>query len=163
MAQNPTHNPDEYSTQLLQNKIRPEITTYLGANFNDDRDRTPSEIPPLVLTALPDGGRVTYPHVVVREQDDAASTPDNSLKLSQHSFAVEVEIHGRTTTEMFNLRDTARGWFLRNRDSLRDAGWSDLEVGTGNPADWDPTSSTSTWQLTVSGTLFTHPDSTYTV
>jgi len=35
MPQNPTHNPDEFSKQLLQNKIRPGIETYLDTNFQD--------------------------------------------------------------------------------------------------------------------------------
>jgi hypothetical protein len=66
MAQNPTHNPDEFSKQLLQNKIRPGIETYLDTNFQDPESSRrgssipdePGQWPPLVVTALPEGGRV---------------------------------------------------------------------------------------------------------
>jgi len=159
---NPTHNPDEYSSELLQEKIRPELETYLDTNFSDPVDRSGSKTPPLVVTALPEGGNVAYPHVVVAEQDDSAEPPDPSQDLMQHDFSIEIEIHGRSTTQMFNLRGYARGWFLRNRDELRDVGLAELNL-SGNSADWDATSKTSTWQLTVTGLVHTHPDSNYTV
>lgn len=171
MTQNPTHNPDEYSKQLLQNKIRPDIESYLASNFTDPESGKrgtsisgePGEWPPLVVTALPEGGRVLYPHVVISEQGDSADRPDPARELSQHDFAVDIEIHGTTTTQMFNLRDTIRGWFLRNRESLEDdAGFAEPSLD-GNTADWDPTSRTSTYQLTLEGLVHTHPDSTFTI
>lgn len=170
MSTNPTHNPDEYSKQLIQNKIRPDIASYLATNFDDPESGKretsisgePGEWPPLVVTALPDGGRVLYPHVVVAEQGDDASPADPARDLMMHNFAVDVEIHGQTSTQMFNLRDTVRGWFLRNRDELRDAGLAETTLD-GSPADWDPTSKTATWDMTLSGLLHTHPDSDYTI
>lgn len=162
MTQNPTHNPDEYSRQLIQEMIRPGIETYLDAEFDDPVDRSAKQTPPLVVTDLPEGGRVTYPHVVVSEQGDDASPPDPRRELMQHDFAVDVEIHGRTTTEMFNLRGLVRGWFLRNRDDLRDAGLAEPSL-SGNSGDWDPDSRTKTWQLTATGLVHTHPDSDFTI
>jgi len=167
MASNPTHNPDKFSKQLIQHEIRPGIESYLDANFNDpgsgNRGQSipdePGTWPPLVVTALPGGGRVLYPHVVVQEQGDDGDAPDPSLELMQHDFGVAIEVHGRTSTEMFNLRDLVRGWMLRNRTSLRDAGLAEPTL-SGNPADWDPESRTKTWQLTLSGLVHTHPDST---
>ena len=168
MATNPTHNPDEYSKQLIQNEIRPGIETYLGNNFSDPEASNrgasisggPGEYPPLVVTSLPGGGRVLYPHVVVAEQGDDSDRPDPARPLRQHDFAVDVEVHGRTDTEMFNMRDTVRGWFLRNWESLRDAGLAEPELSSNGPADWDNTSRTETWSMTISGLVHTHPNST---
>jgi len=170
MSTNPTHNPDEFSRELLREYIRPEIETYLGSNFQDPESSRrgtsisgePGEWPPLVVTALPEGGRVLYPHVVIHEQSDASERPDPARDLAQHDFAVDVAVHGTTTTEMYNLRDTVRGWFERNRDGLEDVGLADPTLD-GNAGNWDPTSKTMTWQLTLEGLVHTHPDSTYSI
>lgn len=170
MAQNPTHNPDTYSRELIQETIRPGIESYLDQEFDDPNadqrgDPIPDEPgtwPPLVVTALPNSGRVLYPHVVVAEQGDDSEPADPRLELSQHDFAVDVEVHGRTSTEMFNLRGLVRGWFLHNRGELRDAGLAEVTL-SGNSGDWDATSRTATWQLTVTGLLHTHPDSDFTI
>lgn len=156
MVQNPTLDPDGYSREIIQDTVRPGIEDYLNAEFTDPQTRT-GKTPPLVVTDLPDGGRVTFPHVVVSEQSDGAEKLDPARPMTQHDFAVEVEIHGRSTTEMFNLRDLVRGWFLRNRETLRDAGYADIDID-GNSADWDSTSKTSSWQMTVTGLLHTHPE-----
>ena len=167
MTANPAHNPDEYSRQLIQNEIRPGIQSYLDDNFDDpesgqrgaDIPDEPGTYPPLVVTALPGGGRVLYPHVVVQEQGDNAAAADQSNELTQHDFAVSVGIHGRTTTEMFNLRGLVRGWFIRNQNELGGNGFAEPEL-SGNPADWDRESRTNSWSLTVTGLVYTHPDST---
>lgn len=154
---NPTLDPDEYSRTIIEETIRPGVESYLAANFDDPRNRTDDTTPPLVLTELPGGGRVAYPHVVVSEDGDDASRPDQRLDFNRHDFSVGIEIHGQTATQMFNLRGAVRGWFLRNRDVLRDAGLAEPEL-SGNPADWDSESQTSSWELTVSGLLHTHPN-----
>lgn len=162
---NPTLNPDDYSRELIQNTIRPGLETYLDTNFVDPEDSKrgtsisgePGEWPPLVVTELPGGGRVLYPHVVVSEDSDDASRLDARTDFSQHDFAVGVEIHGQTATQMFNLRGAVRGWFLRNRETLRDAGLAEPDL-SGNTADWDPNSKTNSWSMTITGLAHTHPD-----
>ena len=156
MVENPTLDTADYSRTIIQETVRTGIEDHLDAEFDDPADRS-GKTPPLVVTALPEGARVTYPHVVIGEQSDDVSALDNAQDLSQHDFAVDVEIHGRTTTEMFNLRGLVRSWFLDNRATLRDAGWAELSL-SGNSADWDPTAKTSTWRVTASGLLHTHPD-----
>ena len=170
MAQNPTHNPDEFSKQLLQNKIRPGIESYLDANFQDPESSRrgssipddPGQWPPLVVTALPEGGRILYPHVVVQEQSDSSERADPASDLRQHDFAADIEIHGTTSTQMYNLRDLVRGWVERNDDDLEDDGLAEPTL-EGNSGNWDPTSKTKTWQFTLEGLVHTHPDSDFTI
>ena len=162
MTSNPTHNPREYSRQLIQEFIRPALSSFLDTEFDDNRDRSGAQTPPLVVTELPGGGRVTHPHVVIAEQDDSASPLDPRLELSQHDFAVSIEIHGRTATEMFNLRGLVRGWFLENQPDARDVGFAELSID-GNSADWDPDARTRSWQMTVTGLVHTHPDSDFNI
>lgn len=154
---NPTLDPDQFSKELIQETIRPGLEAHLEANFDDPRDRSDKQDPALVLTNLPGGGRVLYPHVVVAEAGDDASRPDARLDFSQHDFDVGVTIHGQTATQMFNLRGLVRGWFLANRQTLEDAGFADVDL-SGNRADWDGESQTATWELTATGLLHTHPD-----
>lgn len=168
MTTNPTLDPDDYSRALIQETIRPGLETHLETAFNDPHAAKrgtaitdqPGEWPPLVVTALPEGGRTLYPHVVVSEGGDSAGPIDARQAFSQHDFTVGVELHGETTTQMFNLRGLARGWFLRNRDTLRDAGFAieSPDNISGNAASWDPTSKTVSWSLTVEGLIHTHPN-----
>jgi hypothetical protein len=165
MSTNPTLPTDDYSRKLIEETIRPELETYLEAEFNDphaskrgtSHPEGPGDWPPLVVTELPGGGRVLYPHVVISEDSDSSSTPDRRREFSQHDFGVGVELHGQTGTQMFNLRGLARAWFLDNRDLLRNAGFAEIDVDGGS-MDWDSTSETRSWELTVTGLLHTHPD-----
>ena len=159
MTDNPTLDPSEHSKQLIQETIRPELATWLDQHFNDTRDRTEDTTPPLVVTALPGGGRVTYPHVVLQETDDSAEAIDQRLAFNQHDFQLTAEIHGRSSTEMFNLRGLVRGYFLSNREALGGDGFAELDI-SGNPASWDATAKVVSWELTVSGLVHTHPDAT---
>lgn len=160
MTQNPTLDTSEYSKQLIQETIRPGLEDHLDGRFDDPVDRSGKQTPPLVVTALPGGGRVRYPHVVVQEANDSAGPIDARREFSQHDYTVTCEIHGTTTTQMFNLRGLCRGYFLANKDELRDAGFAieGDDAISGSSADWDPTSETSTWQLDVDGLVHTHPD-----
>jgi hypothetical protein len=156
---NPTLDVDDYSRELIQETIRPKLADSLDAAFDDPIDRSGSKTPPLVVTALPGGGRVLYPHVVVQEFDDTAGPIDHRQDFAEHDYAVKAIIVGTTSTQMFNLRGLVRGWFLSHRDLLRDAGFAiegDSAI-SGSSAEWDPTSETATWELTVTGLTHTTP------
>lgn len=165
MSSNPTLDAATFSKQLIQDEIRPALSTYLGNNFTDPQankrgDPIPDEPgtwPPLVVTALPGGGRVLYPHVVVQEGDDSAGPIDTRHDFDQHDFTVDVEIHGTTSTQMFNLRGMVRGYFLDNREALKDAGFAmeGDDAISGSSADWDPTSKTASWSMSVTGLVHT--------
>lgn len=164
---NPTLDTADYSREIIEETIRPALSSYLDTEFSDPESGQrgqsipdePGTWPPLVVTALPGGGRVLYPHVVLQEFDDSGGPIDARLDFAQHDFAVKAIIHATTTTQMFNLRGLVRGWFLESRDLLRDAGWvlEGQDAISGSPASWDPTSSTKSWELTVAGTLHTAP------
>lgn len=168
MSTNPTLDPATFSKEIVQNTVRPGIETYLGSNFNDPESAQrgtaisgeDGEWPPLVVTALPGGGRVLYPHVVVSEENVTGGPLDARTDFGQHDMTVGVEVHGTTTTQMFNLRGLVRGWFLENIDTLRDAGFAietpdDID---SNPISWDPTSKTVSYEVSAEGLVHTHPD-----
>ena len=166
MTDNPTLDTADYSREIVAKTIRPGLSDHLELVFEDPKaDKRgepvpgdePSDWPPLVVTSLAGSGRVLYPHVVLSEQGDDAEQIDHRKRFSQHNFSVGVEIHGQTSTEMFNLRGLVRGWFLDNRALLRDAGLAEIEL-SGAPASWDRDSQTASWELTVTGLLHTHPD-----
>ena len=133
MTANPTPDPDTYSRELIKETIRPGLTDCLEANFEDpnasDRGKPisdpdePGTWPPLVVTALPSGGRQFYPHVVVSEDSDSAGPIDARPEFAQHDYQVGVKIHATTTTQMFNLRGLVVVYFLKNRAVLRNAGF----------------------------------------
>jgi len=165
---NPTLDPATFSKEIVQETIRPGIKSYLDTNFSDPEDaqretsisNEPGDWPPLVVTALPEGGRVLYPHVVVSEENVSGGPLDARTDFGQHDMTVGVEVHGTTTTQMYNLRGLVRGWFLENIDTLRDAGFAieTPEDISGNAASWDPTSKTVSWEVSATGLVHTHPD-----
>jgi len=157
MASNPTIDPTAVSETVIKDVVRPGLADYAGANGlgADDVDRSGTKTPPLVVTSFPD--QLRYPHIVVDEDSDSGAPVDRRLDFHQHDFAIGVTVAGRTSTEMFRLKDGVRGYFLENRQSLRDEGLSELEID-GGPRTWDESADVIEWELTVTGRLYTHPD-----
>lgn len=107
-----------------------------------------------ILTSFPDRD-VEYPHVIVREGGMSGGRLDSRVDLHENDFDVQVQVHGRSQTEAMNLRGQVREWFQASYETLRDAGWTDVELVSSSPTDHESDVSTESLQLTYTGTLYT--------
>lgn len=164
---NPTLDPTKLSKTIVQETIRPALSEF-AADHDLDADsiapqrgdpwpRDPGSKPPLVVTAYPD--KTLYPHIVIDEETATGSRIDQRHGFLQWDFAVAAECIGRTSTEMFRLKDGVRGFFSTEQPALRNAGFAELEI-SGSPSSWDSAAEVSTWEVTVSGIVHTHINGT---
>jgi len=154
---NPTLDPAALSKTIVQETIRPDLAAYADDHDLDADDvaRGGKKQPPLVMTAFPDP--VLYPHIIVDEESASGSKIDERHGFLQWDFTVSVEIHGRTPTEMFAIKDGVRGYFSTEQDALRSAGFADIEI-SGGPTSWDATADVASWEFSVDGLVHTHTD-----
>ena len=154
---NPTIAADELSIEIIQDGFRAELQDYADdatTSLEDPHASRGSKTPPFVLTSYPSTDPV-YPHLIVEESDDDAGPIDQRRsEFTQHDFTVQITIEARSSTEKFALKDAVRGFLQDRRPALRDRGFAELSW-SGTSADWDPTSDTTSWQVTVSGLVHT--------
>lgn len=154
---NPTLDPRALSTTIVQETIRPALEDY-AEEYDldaDDVDRSGTKMPPLVVTAYPD--QPLYPHVVVDEDTATGSKIDERHDFLEWEFGVSIECSGRSSTEMFALKDGVRGYFATEQEALRNAGFADISID-GSPSSWDANADVATWELVVTGLVHTHTD-----
>lgn len=113
----------------------------------------------MVLTEFPDRG-LLYPHIVVSEASDVGDRPDSRADLWQHTYAVGIEIHAISSTQMFRIRDEVRAWVEAHVDALNAAGFTDPQIFPGIPMTWDANEQIRRWKIVVKGTVYTTPGGT---
>ncbi len=111
---------------------------------------------PMIMTELPDRG-LLYPHIIVSEASDVGGRPDSRADLWQHTYAVGIEIHAKSSTQMFRLRDEVRAWVETHVDALNAAGFTDPQISPGIPMTWDQSEEIRRWKFVVKGTVYTTP------
>ncbi|MCU4743460.1 hypothetical protein [Natronoglomus mannanivorans] len=160
MSQNPTIPAGDLTTEVIQNGFRAELQSYAdeeGTPLEDPLAPRGDKTPAFVLTSEP-STNPRYPHIIVEESDDSAAPIDRRQSaFIQHDFAVMITVEARSSTEKFALKDAVRHFLQAREDALRDRGFAEPTI-SATPADWDSTSSTSSWQATVSGLVHTTDD-----
>lgn len=145
----------EASTAIVRDTIRDGLRDAVDDTahaFDDPRSsRNGSRF---VVTSYPDRN-TEHPHVVVTEAGDTGGRLDSRVDLVEHDFDVRAEIHARSSTETFNIRDALRAWFQASVESFRSAGWHDVEIVSTTPIDHQGDVDLKAWQITYTGTLYT--------
>lgn len=118
----------------------------LGSNRSADTE--------FILTSFPSRDP-EYPHIVVEEQGMSGGRLDSRVDLNENDFDVRARCFGRSTTEAMNLRDQVREWFQASYETLRDAGYTDVELVSTNPIEHESDVSQKAFQLTYTGNLYT--------
>jgi len=111
---------------------------------------------PMVMSELPDQG-LLYPHIIVSEGSDVGDRPDSRADLWQHAYAVGIEIHAKSSTQMFRIRDETRAWVEGSVDVLNAAGFTDPQISPGIPMTWDQNEEIRRWKIIIKGTVYTTP------
>lgn len=155
---NPTIEASDLTTEVIQNGFRAELQDYADDGTTPLTDPIDAErgskTPPFVLTSEPSTNPL-YPHLIVEEADDQAAPIDQRhSEFHQHDFAVQIIVEARTSTEKFAIKDAVRQFIQDREDALKARGFAPQDV-SASPADWDPTSSTTSWQATVTGLVHT--------
>jgi len=111
---------------------------------------------PMVVTEFPDRNR-HYPHIVVSELADVSGRPDIRADLWEHQYTVGLEIHAKTSTHVFRLRDQVRGWIESHTALFNAMNFHDAEIVSTTSMSWDPTDQVRSWRIAVRGTVYTAP------
>ncbi|HKM25266.1 MAG TPA: hypothetical protein VJY40_06465 [Corynebacterium sp.] len=145
------------STAIIRDLFRDGLRAAVaGGDIADPSSARRNGAAPMVLTEFPDRG-LLYPHIVVGEGSDVGDQPDSRADLWQHTYAVGIEIHAKSSTQMFRLRDEVRAWVEGNVDTLNAAGFTDPQMSPGIPMNWDANEQIRRWKFVVKGTVYTTP------
>ena len=144
------------STAIIRDLFRDGLRAAIAAgDISDPSSAGRKGAAPMVLTEFPDRG-LLYPHN--RERGIRRRRPSGqSRDLWQHAYAVGIEIHAKSSTQMFRIRDEVRAWVEGNVDMLNAAGFTDPQVSPGIPMNWDADEQIRRWKFVVKGTVYTTP------
>lgn len=145
------------STAIIRDLFRDGLRAAVaaGAIFDPSSARRAGAAS-MVMTEFPDQG-VLYPHVIVSEASDVGDRPDSRADLWQHTYAVGIEIHAKSSTQMFRIRDEVRAWVEGNVDVLNAAGFTDPQISPGISMTWDRSEEVRRWKFVIKGTVYTTP------
>lgn len=145
------------STAIIRDLFRDGLRAAVAAgDIFDPSSARRKGAAPMVMTELPDQG-LLYPHIIVGEGSDVADRPDSRADLWQHAYAVGIEIHAKSSTQMFRIRDEARAWVEEHVDVLNAAGFTDPQISPGISMTWDQSEEIRRWKFVVKGTVYTTP------
>ncbi len=145
------------STAIIRDLFRDGLRAAVAAgDIFDPSSARRNGAAPMVLTEFPDRG-LLYPHIVVGEGSDVGDRPDSRADLWQHTYAVGIEIHAKSSTQMFRIRDEVRAWVEGNVDVLNAAGFTDPQMSPGISMTWDRSEEVRRWKIVVKGTVYTTP------
>ena len=145
------------STAIIRDLFRDGLRAAVAAgDIADPSSARRKTAAPMILSELPDRG-LLYPHIIVSEASDVGDRPDSRADLWQHTYAVGIEIHAKSSTQMFRLRDEVRAWVEGNVDTLNAAGFTDPQISPGIPMNWDANEQIRRWKFVVKGTVYTIP------
>src|SRR5690554_4728475 len=121
------------STAIIRDLFRDGLRAAVAAgDIADPSSARRKTAAPMILSEFPDQG-LLYPHIIVSEASDVGDRPDSRADLWQHTYAVGIEIHAKSSTQMFRLRDEARAWVEGHVDTLNAAGFTDPQMSPGIP------------------------------
>ncbi|UBF23468.1 hypothetical protein HRTV-28_gp30 [Halorubrum tailed virus 28] len=157
---NPVVDAEEITSEIVNNLIADEIQAYAddtATGLEDPLVPRDADQAPFVVTSYPNQQTVAYPHVVVQESSVGAVSFDNRHDLHQADVSVLITVESRTSTEEFQIKDGVRGWAIRSKqdDTLREGGFTDGEIDGSTAANWEANPETTSWQTTISGTVYT--------
>ena len=110
------------STAIIRDLFRDGLRAAVAAgDIADPSSARRKTAAPMILSEFPDQG-LLYPHIIVSEASDVGDRPDSRADLWQHTYAVGIEIHAKSSTQMFRLRDEVRAWVEVHVDMLNAAG-----------------------------------------
>lgn len=145
------------STAIIRDLFRDGLRAAVAAgDIADPSSARRKTAAPMILSEFPDQG-LLYPHIIVSEASDVGDRPDSRADLWQHMYAVGIEIHAKSSTQMFRLRDEVRAWVEGNVDTLNVAGFTDPQISPGIPMNWDANEQIRRWKFVVKGTVYTTP------
>lgn len=143
------------STAIIRDLFRDGLRAAVAAgDIFDPSSARRNGAAPMVLTEFPDRG-LLYPHIVVSEASDVGDRPDSRADLWQHTYAVGIEIHAKSSTQMFRIRDEVRAWVEGNVDMLNAAGFTDPQISPGISMTWDANEQIRRWKFVIKGTVYT--------
>lgn len=148
---------ESLSAAIIRDLFRDGLRTAVTAgDISDPSSARRAGAASMVMTEFPDQG-VLYPHVIVSEASDVGDRPDSRADLWQHTYAVGIEIHAKSSTQMFRIRDEVRAWVEGNVDVLNAAGFTDPQISPGIPMNWDANEQIRRWKFVIKGTVYTTP------
>lgn len=143
------------STAIIRDLFRDGLRAAVAAgDIFDPSSARRNGAAPMVLTEFPDRG-LLYPHIIVSEVSDVGDRPDSRADLWQHTYAVGIEIHAKSSTQMFRIRDEVRAWVEGNVDMLNAAGFTDPQISPGISMTWDANEQIRRWKFVIKGTVYT--------
>lgn len=143
------------STAIIRDLFRDGLRAAVAAgDIFDPSSARRNGAAPMVLTEFPDRG-LLHPHIVVGEGSDVGDRPDSRADLWQHTYAVNIEIHATSSTQMFRIRDEVRAWVEGNVDTLNAAGFTDPQISPGISMNWDANEQIRRWKFVIKGTVYT--------
>lgn len=150
---------DTLSGSIIVNLWRDQLREAIAAGaITDPSASTRPRKSPMVVTEFPDHTR-HYPHIVVSEIADVSGRPDIRADLWKHQYTVGLEIHAKTSTHMFHIRDQVRGWIESNTALFNTMNFHDAEIVSTTSMSLDPTEQVRSWRIAVRGTVYTAPAS----
>ena len=148
---------DSLSKNIVRDLWRDQLRAAVTAGkITDPNAATRPAKSPMVVTELPDKKR-HYPHIVVSEAADVSGRPDIRADVWKHDYTVGLEIHAKTSTDVFKLRDQVRGWIEGNTATLNQLNFHDAEIVSTVSMSWDATEQVRRWRIAVRGTVYTAP------
>lgn len=146
------------STAIVRDLWRDNLRAAAGPNdadaLTDPKSSERDDSHPFVVTSYPDT-KPLYPMIIVREGADSAARPDRRHTLHEHDYQVLVQIGAKSSTTMFDLRDSVKAWFEGNIEMLEGNGFEDAVMGDSARVDWDGETSTETTQIPFNGVVNT--------
>ena len=157
-TQNPVVDKDEITSEIINNLIADELQAYAddsSTGLTDPLTRGANDAP-FVVTSYPNQQTLAYPHIVVQESNISAVSFDNRHDLHAADVSVLITVESRTSTEEFAIKDGVRGFAIASKqdDTFQEGGFTDGQIDGSTAANWDSNSETTSWQTTLSGTVY---------
>ena len=147
---------DSLSTAIIRDLFRDGIRAATGVSITDPEAARRPPRSPLVVSELPDRDR-HYPHIIVGESADVSGRIDIRGGSWRHRYSTLIEIHAKSSTQMYRLRDQVRGWIENNVATLTAAGFVDAEIVSSSSMTWDGAAEVRSWRIVVQGLVYTAP------
>ena len=158
-TQNPVIDAEGITSEIINDLIADEIQAYAddtSTGLTDPLAPRGDGTAPFVVTSYPNQQTVTYPHIVVQESNVSAVSFDNRHDLHAADVSVLIEVESRTNTEEFHLKDGVTGFIIRSKqdNTFREGGFTDGELDGTTAANFETDPETTSWQATISGTVY---------
>lgn len=147
------------SREIILNQFRDPMRAEVGsvgsgARFEDPQSGSRDSAHPFIVTSYPSSD-ILYPMIVVQEAGDSGRRPDARVGLTEHNYAVSIQIGATSSTTLFDLRDSFRAWFEARIDTFNANGFEDPELTPSGRPSWESDPKIKAVELAAEGTVTT--------